>query len=266
MDVKHDYRTRTAAIAASILVAMGFAPGAYATFFDVQGEVTSCNSFACNLAGIGIGNQISGFLEVDTAASEPNSTFTGDDIIQGEVSVGDLGSGVLPGPFAGTSLTTDASGEIVSGSGEISTTVDTGLGDAEVIITLDATNSVWVATTTFFGLGEVSSGTLVFARRIDSDGDGVTDTMDNCTLVANPSQLDSNGDGFGNLCDPDLDNNGTVAFSDYAAMIMAFLSVPGDPNWNEDADLNGDGVISFQDLSVFPAFFLGSPGPSGVAP
>ncbi|MEL7449682.1 MAG: SBBP repeat-containing protein, partial [Pseudomonadota bacterium] len=30
----------------------------------------------------------------------------------------------------------------------------------------------------------------------DADGDGVSDTADNCTLVSNPQQVDSNGDGF----------------------------------------------------------------------
>ncbi len=88
---------------------------AHATFFDVEGEVTDCNNFACNLAGIAIGDQIGGFLDVDSAASGPNSTFTGDDIILAEVNVGDLGSGLAAQwrqtsrgqpktPFAGASI------------------------------------------------------------------------------------------------------------------------------------------------------------------
>ncbi len=241
-----------------------FSSFAHATFFDVEGEVTSCNNFACDLAGIAIGDQIGGFLEVDDAASGPNSTFTGDDIVLAEVNVGDLGSGETQGPFTGTELTTDADGEIASGTGQIITDVETPLGTAEVVITLDATNGTWVATTTFFALGEVSSGTLTFTRRTDFDNDGVADNMDNCTLVANPSQLDSNGDGFGNFCDPDLDNNGSVAFIDYVALTSAFLSVPGDANWNADADLNGDNSVSFADLALFPPFFLNAPGPSGL--
>ena len=42
----------------------------------------------------------------------------------------------------------------------------------------------------------------------DTDGDGVMDASDNCTLVANPDQIDTDGDGFGNRCDTDLDNDG----------------------------------------------------------
>jgi len=36
---------------------------------------------------------------------------------------------------------------------------------------------------------------------IDTDGDGVPDTFDNCPLVANPLQDDTDGDGIGNACD-----------------------------------------------------------------
>ena len=36
---------------------------------------------------------------------------------------------------------------------------------------------------------------------VDSDGDGVEDSVDNCPLVENPSQLDADGDGLGNACD-----------------------------------------------------------------
>ena len=100
----------------------------------------------------------------------------------------------------------------------------------------------------------------------DSDADAVRDFMDNCTFDANTSQLDSNGDGFGNLCDPDLNNNGIVNFADYAALTAAFLSIPGSDNWNPDADLTGDGLVSFADIALFQFFFLSAPGPSGIAP
>ena len=100
----------------------------------------------------------------------------------------------------------------------------------------------------------------------DDDSDGVKSFMDNCTFDPNPSQYDSNGDGYGNRCDPDLDNSGVVNFADYAPLASAFLSSPGSPNWNEDADFNGDGVVNFADIALFPVFFLGVPGPSGLVP
>ncbi|MFH2072696.1 MAG: thrombospondin type 3 repeat-containing protein, partial [Actinomycetota bacterium] len=42
----------------------------------------------------------------------------------------------------------------------------------------------------------------------DTDGDGVTDDVDNCPLAGNPSQADKDGDGIGNKCDADRDGDG----------------------------------------------------------
>jgi hypothetical protein len=37
----------------------------------------------------------------------------------------------------------------------------------------------------------------------DTDGDGITDSKDNCPQISNPNQEDSNGDGIGDYCDID---------------------------------------------------------------
>ncbi len=89
----------------------------------------------------------------------------------------------------------------------------------------------------------------------DVDGDGVIDACDNCLSVQNSSQLDSNNDGYGNMCDADLDDNGSVSFLDYGMLTNAFLST------DADADLNGDGVVNFIDISIFKSLFLQPPGP-----
>ncbi len=36
---------------------------------------------------------------------------------------------------------------------------------------------------------------------VDTDGDGVCDSVDNCPLVYNPDQKDTDGDGIGDACD-----------------------------------------------------------------
>ncbi len=101
---------------------------------------------------------------------------------------------------------------------------------------------------------------------LDSDADGIGDSLDNCVLLANASQLDSNGDGIGNLCDPDLDNDGNVNFNDLGILSAAFFSNAGSANWNADADLDGDGNVNFNDLGIMGSFFFSVPGPSGIAP
>ena len=42
------------------------------------------------------------------------------------------------------------------------------------------------------------------ARLPDSDSDGVPDSCDNCPAAANRLQLDCNGNGLGDACDPSL--------------------------------------------------------------
>jgi len=100
----------------------------------------------------------------------------------------------------------------------------------------------------------------------DSDGDGIPDACDNCTMVSNADQADSNGDGYGNRCDADLNNDGLVNFADLGLLRQVFLTASTDPNFDPDADFNGDGLINFSDLGVIRSGFFAPPGPSGTAP
>ena len=100
---------------------------------------------------------------------------------------------------------------------------------------------------------------------VDTDGDGVVDSLDNCIEISNASQVDSNGDGYGNACDLDLNNDNIINFLDLGPLVDAFFSTPEDANWNPDADTNNDGAINFLDFALFQMMFLQPPGPSGVA-
>ncbi|MFK7885409.1 MAG: DUF5060 domain-containing protein [Gammaproteobacteria bacterium] len=91
----------------------------------------------------------------------------------------------------------------------------------------------------------------------DTDSDGVADSRDNCTLISNAGQRDTNGDGFGNACDPDLDGDGVVNAVDLGLLRAVFFSA------DEDADFNGDGVVNVLDLGIMRTFFFQAPGPAG---
>ena len=90
----------------------------------------------------------------------------------------------------------------------------------------------------------------------DSDGDGIPDESDNCIESANSNQRDTDRDGFGNICDADLDDNQLVNVADFILLRNRFHSV--DPH----ADLNGDGTVNIADYILLRNLLNTSPGPS----
>ena len=74
----------------------------------------------------------------------------------------------------------------------------------------------------------------------DKDDDGVSIQLDNCPNKANPSQVDSNGDGLGDACDPDQDSDGIVDQTDNCPDIA-------NPD-QADLDLDGTGDICDSDI------------------
>ncbi len=102
----------------------------------------------------------------------------------------------------------------------------------------------------------------------DSDGDRVRDFLDNCLLIANPDQRNSNAgngpgqDRFGNLCDADINNDGRTNTLDFGLFKRSF----GQTAAGLDADINGDGRVNTLDFGLFKRMFGNPPGPSGTLP
>ena len=50
--------------------------------------------------------------------------------------------------------------------------------------------------------------------QLDTDNDDVYDDLDNCILEFNPDQIDTDGDGLGDVCDDDDDGDGIIDEND----------------------------------------------------
>ena len=103
----------------------------------------------------------------------------------------------------------------------------------------------------------------------DTDGDGVENAFDNCTLVANPSQTDTNHDGCGDACTQDIacDFNGdkVVGVPDFLiqAAHMGQCGVPVG-TLGDCAPNGGDGCGGAPDFLLFGMNFGHTVGPSGI--
>ncbi|MES9976471.1 MAG: RHS repeat-associated core domain-containing protein [Candidatus Thiodiazotropha sp.] len=100
----------------------------------------------------------------------------------------------------------------------------------------------------------------------DKDNDGIADSVDNCSLLANPDQVDTDGDGYGNRCDTDLNNDGVVDNTDLALFAQTYITraVGGRPNgrqYNPMMDFNNDRAVNPLDLWIFKVWFFSSEGP-----
>ncbi|MEO8224554.1 MAG: hypothetical protein ABI661_07090 [Gammaproteobacteria bacterium] len=83
--------------------------------------------------------------------------------------------------------------------------------------------------------------------------------------MANVTQCDSDGDGYGNGCDGDFNNNG---FTDAQATTL-FRQQLGQPSvgpiYNK-TDINCSGFVNAQDTTLFWQLLGKPPGPSGLHP
>ena len=79
------------------------------------------------------------------------------------------------------------------------------------------------------------------------------DSQENCQAIPNLTQLATNGDGFGNACDPDSNGDCAINAIDPGEFRLNFFV-----NGVTDYDANGDGVVSVTDLGILRSRFFPS--------
>lgn len=96
---------------------------------------------------------------------------------------------------------------------------------------------------------------IVSNLSVDTEADGIPDDVDNCPLVENPDQLDSDNDGFGNRCDADLNNDCIVDLVDFGifrSLLFTDTAI---------ADIDGDGTVGLVDFGLFRSMLSQPVGP-----
>lgn len=149
--------------------------------------------------------------------------------------------GLLNGEFSDVYVTALARADMADGAATLAAAV--------TVTVADDSGALLVSDSGVFGSGPA-----------DADGDGIPDALDNCSAVSNPDQRDTNLDGFGNMCDPDLNNDLIVNAADLGLLRSVFFS--GDA----DADFNGDGVVNALDLGILRSLFSSRPAPVPSCP
>jgi hypothetical protein len=104
-------------------------------------------------------------------------------------------------------------------------------------------------------------GTPAFAGTApDSDGDGITDVIDNCSDDVNTAQDDTDLDDCGNICDMDYSGTGTADFGDFGEFVLKYGTT--DEQKCHAEPIPGC-TVALPDYGFVVANFGGNPGPSG---
>jgi hypothetical protein len=140
-----------------------------------------------------------------------------------------------------------------------------GINEAPKIAPVDADRKLRIIDGDLDGGAFVDVGAYEYGPD-DNDTDNIPDANDNCILVDNPNQSDTDGDGIGNICDCDFNQDNFCGGPDFTIFIGCFNAPTGGDPVCEAADMNGDDFVGGPDFSLFIGGFNGAPGPSGLVP
>jgi hypothetical protein len=101
---------------------------------------------------------------------------------------------------------------------------------------------------------------------VDTDSDTVCDALDNCSALPGVPSCDTDQDGYGNPCDGDFDQSGSVVPADFTGYFIPDFVLATDSGVGTDMDCSGSVVPADFTGYFIPQFLAAFPGPSGLVP
>jgi hypothetical protein len=102
--------------------------------------------------------------------------------------------------------------------------------------------------------------------QLDTDGDGLGNVCDNCPVAYNPDQEDTDGDGIGDACcctnRGDSDHSGAINVADLSYLVDYLFFSGLVPPCPDEGDIDGSGAINVADLThLVDYLFFEGPAP-----
>lgn len=94
----------------------------------------------------------------------------------------------------------------------------------------------WTSSAISLVLNDHDGDGIINSSDPDDDNDSVFDSNDNCSLIANLNQLNTDGDSQGDVCDSDDDNDGIPDTTDQFPLDTDNDGVNNSMDWDDDND------------------------------